>query len=474
VTSGPTQTRGGAPTVPAFGRGAPAHQPLRPRAFPPPTQYARSGDLNLAYQVYGEGPTDALIVPGWIWHVEHVWEDPGVARFFERVGSFARVILFDRRGVGMSDRTAEPPGLAEECADVCAVLEAAGSERAVLFALAGGAPLAVQVAVDRPERVGGLIFYAPIMRNTAAPDYEWTHTQEERSAAFSELADEWGSGAQGQRLAPSRAQDARFLDWFGRLERLSVSPGTMLEFVRASQDQDVRELLPRIAVPTLLMHRRDDSFIDVRHSRFAAEQIPGARYVELEGEDDLMTAGDTEPILEEIEEFITGARRGAAPARALLTVVFTDVVDATRRASQMGDGRWRELLAAHDAAVRRELDRFGGREVKTIGDSFLATFDGPPTRALLCAQSIVESVGEAGLSVRVGLHTGECEIIGDDIGGMAVHLGSRIASLAGPGEVLVSGTTAGAAVGSGLTFESRGPHELKGIPWPWPLFELKG
>jgi len=473
VSSSPPQTGAGPALRPAFGEGAPAHQRLRPHAFPPQTQYARSGDLNLAYQVYGEGETDALIVPGWIWHVEHIWEDPSVARFFERVGSFARVIMFDRRGVGMSDRTAEPPGLAEECADVCAVLNAAGSQRAILFALAGGAPLAVQVAIDRPKQVGGLIFYAPIMRNTAAPDYDWTHTPEERDALFTETAAQWGTGAQGQRLAPSRAQDARFLDWFGRLERLSVSPGSMLQFVRASQDQDVRELLPRIDVPTLVMHRRDDAFIDVRHSRFAAEQIPGAHYVELEGVDDLMTAGDTEPILEEIEEFITGGRRGAGPARALLTVVFTDIVDATKQAAQLGDGRWRELLAAHDASVRRELDRYGGREVKTIGDSFLATFEGPPTRALHCASAIVDSVRESGLEIRVGLHTGECEIIGDDIGGMAVHLASRIANLAGPCEVLASGTTTGSALGSGLSFEARGEHELKGIPFPWPLFALR-
>jgi class 3 adenylate cyclase len=463
----------GPPARPAFGEGAPAHQRLRPQAFPPQTQYARSGDLNLAYQVYGEGQTDVLLVPGWIWHVEHIWEDPSVARFFERVGSFVRLILFDRRGVGMSDRTAEPPGLAEECEDVCAVMQAAGSERAILFSFAGGAPLAVQVAVDRPEQVGGLIFWAPILRNTSAPDYDWTHTSEEREATFNELAAEWGTGTQGQRVAPSRGQDARFVDWFARLERLSVSPGTMLQFVRASQGHDVRDLLPRIDVPTLVMHRRDDTFIDVRHSRFAAEQVPGARYVELEGMDDLMTAGDTEPILEEIEEFITGGRRGAGPARALLTVVFTDVVEATRQAARLGDGRWRELLAAHDAAVRRELDRFGGHEVKTIGDSFLATFEGPPTRALRCACAIVESVREAGLEVRVGLHTGECEVIGEDIGGMAVHLASRIASIAGPGEVLASGTTAGAAIGSGLTFEGRGEHELKGIPFPWPLFALQ-
>ncbi|HEV3228900.1 MAG TPA: alpha/beta fold hydrolase, partial [Solirubrobacteraceae bacterium] len=331
----------------------------------PRTQYAHSGDISIAYQVAGEGPIDILLVPGWLSQVEHMWEEPSVERLFNRFASFARLIMFDRRGCGLSDRLSEPPALEEEVQDVVAVLDAVGSERAAVVGYAAGGPLAVWLATTLPERVVALVLYAAMIRTTAAPDYNWALTPEQREMSMAESAAHWGEGVNVPLVAPSRAGDLRFVEWMGRLERLAVSPGTMVSMVRASATADVRDRLSSIRVPTLVMHRTDDALIDVRHSRYAAAEIPGARYVELEGADNLMTVGDTDAIVDEAEEFLTGGRRGVAPERALLTVMFSDIVDATGRAAALGDGRWRELLADHDAVVRKELRRFGGREVKT-------------------------------------------------------------------------------------------------------------
>lgn len=384
------------------------------------------------------------------------------------------MILFDRRGSGLSDRVAQPPTLEEEVADVEAVLRAAGSERMAVVGYAGGGPLAVLLAARRPERAVGLVLYAAMMRNTAAPDYDFAHTRDEREARFAEMAREWGQASRVEQVAPSRAGDVRFGEWLARLERLSVSPGAIVSLVAASSEHDVRELLPAIRVPTLVLHRRGDRLIDVGHSRVAAEQIPGARYVELEGEDHLITAGDSDAILDEIEDFLIGSRSGSSSRRALLTVMFTDIVAGTRRAAQLGDARWRDLLASHEAVVRRELDRFGGREVKTIGDGFLVTFAGAPSGAVRCAQAICRAVRDLGIEVRIGLHTGECELIGDDVGGMAVHIAARVGALAEAGQVLVSGTVCGVVAGSGLGFADRGSHALRGVPGEWPLFCLEG
>jgi class 3 adenylate cyclase len=436
------------------------------------TQYAHSGEVSIAYQVVGEGPVDLVLVQGWLSQVEQLWEEPSVERFFNRLASFGRLILFDRRGCGLSDRLSEPPALEEEVADVLAVLDAAGSERAAIIGYAAGGPLAVTLATSLPERVVALVLYAAMIRHTAAPGYDWASTSEEREQGMAEAAAHWGEGSNVAQVAPSRANDPRFREWMARLERLAVSPGTMVAMVKAAGEADVRDQLPAIRVPTLVIHRTDDRLIDVRHSRFAAGEIPGAHYVELEGSDHLMTVGDSDAIIAEVEEFLTGGRRGAGPERALLTVMFSDIVDSTGRAASLGDGRWRELLANHDAVVRKELRRFGGNEVKTIGDSFLATFDGPPSHAVRCAREIVEAVREAGLEVRVGLHTGECEIIGADVGGMAVHIAARVIGLAQAGEILVSGTTCGTVTGAGLGFEPRGTHTLKGVPGDWPLFAV--
>jgi class 3 adenylate cyclase/alpha-beta hydrolase superfamily lysophospholipase len=440
----------------------------------PTTRYARSGDASVAYQVVGEGTLDLLFLPGWISQVEQLWEAPAVRRFLERLSQFTRLILFDRRGSGLSDGLLETHSLQQDAQDALAVLDAAGSERAALFTYSLGGLVGAVLAADRPERIGALIMYASVARTTWAPDYDWAPTREERDALTENNVADWGetSSARLALLAPSVADDPAMATWFSRLQRLAASPGEARTILNAAADLDVRETLPRIGVPTLVMHRAQELAWDVRHSRYLAQHIPGARYVELEGADSFPFIGDSDAIVEEIEEFLTGGRSNGHLARALLTVMFTDIVDATARAAELGDANWRDLLARHDEEVRKELSRFGGHEVKTIGDGFLATFDGPPSRALRCALAITGTARELGVEVRVGVHTGECELIGDDVGGMAVHIASRVTGLAGPGEVLVSGTVFGTVVGGPFTFNERGFHELKGVPGRWPLFTL--
>jgi class 3 adenylate cyclase/alpha-beta hydrolase superfamily lysophospholipase len=438
---------------------------------PPVTRYATSGDVSIAYQVHGDGPLDLLFVPGLFSHLEVLWEEPGVARMFDRLGSLGRLILLDRRGNGMSDAVAEPPSIADELADIDAVLDAAGSERAVLTGYTTGGAYVMQYAVARPERVQALCLYATFARTTRSDDLPWADTPQERAARLQVIFDHWGEGSNAHLLAPSLAGDPAFRAWFARLERLSAGPGQMRMLAGHLGGTDVRALLGRIAVPTLVLHRSGDRLIDVRHSRYLAERIPGARYVELDGEDNLPSAGDTEAFVGEIEEFLTGGRSSAADRR-LLTVLFTDIVDGTRRAAELGDRRWRDLLAAHDTAVRRQLARFGGREVKTTGDGFLAVFDGAPSVAVRAAAAIAGELADRGVRARAGLHTGECELIGDDVGGMAVHIAARVCGLAGAGEVLASGTTFGTVVGAGLGFEDAGAHELRGVPGLWPIFRV--
>jgi class 3 adenylate cyclase len=316
--------------------------------------------------------------------------------------------------------------------------------------------------------------YASAARTSWAPDYDWAMTVEEREALAETNIATWGevNAEAMQAWAPSMASDPSLVAWFARMQRLAASPTEARVISRAMTNLDVRHLLPRIRVPTLIMHRPKEKVWDVRHSRYLAENIAGARYVELDGEDSFPFVGDSDAIAEEIEEFLTGGRRGGELERALLTVMFTDIVDATARAAELGDGRWRDLLHRHDDAVRRQLARFDGHEVKTVGDGFLATFDGPPSRALRCALAITSAARELGIEVRVGIHTGECELIGDDVGGMAVHIASRVGALAAPAEVLVSGTVFGTVVGGPFEFTDRGFHELKGVPGRWPLFSL--
>jgi class 3 adenylate cyclase len=440
----------------------------------PITRYTRSGEASIAYQVVGNGNLDLLFMPGWISQVEQLWELPALRRLLERLTIFGRVILFDRRATGLSDSVGGPHTLEQEADDALAVLDAAHSERAALFTYGLGGPVGAKLAAERPQRVGALIMYASIARTVWAHDYEWAMTSEERAEWTERSIASWGEvdGPGLPVLAPSMADDPALATWFARLQRLAASPSEARTLLNAAAELDVRELLPNISVPTLVMHRADDTAWDPRHSRYLAEHIPTARYLELDGGDSLPFVGDSDAIVEEIEEFLTGGRRGGEHARALLTVMFTDIVDSTARAAEVGDGRWRDLLARHDEEVRKELHRFSGREVKTVGDGFLATFDRLPSRALRCALAITESARELGIEVRVGVHTGECELIGEDVGGMAVHIASRVSALAAPGEVLVSGTVFGTVVGGPFNFEDRGFHELKGVPGRWPLFAL--
>jgi pimeloyl-ACP methyl ester carboxylesterase/class 3 adenylate cyclase len=440
----------------------------------PTTRYARSGEGSIAYQVTGEGALDMLFLPGWISQIEQLWELRAMRRFLERLAVFNRLILFDRRGTGLSDRVLDAQTVEQDAQDALAVLDAAGSERAALFTFSQGGLVGAQLAADHPERIGALIMYASVSRTAWAHDYDWALTDEERRALNERGVASWGrlNSPALALLAPSMGDDPALAEWFARIQRLAASPAEARIILQATVSQDVRETLPRIRVPTLVMHRPADQAWDVRHSLYLAERIPGARYVELDGVDSFPFLGDSDAIVEEIEEFLTGGRSGGELARALLTVMFTDIVDATARAARLGDGRWRDLLAHHEQQVREELARFSGREVKTVGDGFLATFDGPPSRALRCALAITAAAREIGIEVRVGMHTGECELIGDDVGGMAVHLASRVSGLAGPSEVLVSGTVFGTVVGGPFTFEDRGYHDLKGVPGRWPLFAL--
>jgi class 3 adenylate cyclase/pimeloyl-ACP methyl ester carboxylesterase len=442
--------------------------------MPPATRYADSQGASIAYQVAGEGDLDLLFLPGWISQIEQLWEAPAARRFLERLSGFARLILFDNRGTGLSERTLTDYTLEQEARDAIAVLDAAGSERAALFTYAVGGLTGAQLAALHPERVGALVMYASAARLSWAPDYDWAMTREQREELTARNTSTWGeldSELLG-RLAPSMDGDPGLIAWFARTQRLSASPREARVIAAAAADFDVRELLPSISVPTLVMHRPEELVWDERHSLYLAEHIPGARYVPLRGADSFPFLGDSDAIIEEVAEFLTGGRTGSAPARELLTVVFTDIVDATALAARLGDTRWRDLLAQHDAIVRAELQRFDGREVKTVGDGFLATFAGPPSQALRFALAIQAAMRELELEIRVGIHTGECELIGEDVGGMAVHIASRLAGLAAPGEVLTSGTVFGTVVGGPFSFENRGFRELKGVPGPWPLWAL--
>jgi class 3 adenylate cyclase len=438
---------------------------------PGPTRYAKSGEYHLAYSVTGEGPLDILYVPTWLSQIEHLWESPRVNRFFERSAHLGRLIMFDRRGSGMSDPIHGAPTLEEQMDDVNAVLDAAGSERAVVLAALEGGPMACLYAATHPDRTQALILYSAWARVVQSEDIPWANPPEERERLMEFLVETWGTGARLQGLAPSEADDPEFLAWYAKLERLAASPRQIAELQKLIGEYDVRDVLSSIRVPTLVMHRRDDSLIDPRHSQYIAERIPGAKLVMLEGSDNLMVAGDSDAILDEIEVFLTGTRQEREPDRVLATVMFTDIVDSTRRASEMGDRRWRELLERHDELVRSKLEYWNGREIKTTGDGFLATFDGP-ARAIKCAKAIAYDVNQLGVAIRAGLHTGECEMRGDDVAGMAVHIGARVGSLAGPGEVLVSSTVKDLVVGSGLDFTDHGEHELKGVPGGWHVYRV--
>jgi class 3 adenylate cyclase len=439
----------------------------------PETQYAKSGDLYIAYQVVGSGPIDVVLAPPFMSHIEQNWEWPPRAHLQRRLASFSRLITFDRRGTGLSDRISVFATFDELMDDIRAVMEAAGSERAALIGMAEGGPMCALFAATHPERTSALVLYGTYAKATRSPDYPWAPTPEHHRRVLDTYDRKWGREPVGVgKLAPSLYSDERFRRFLARAERYAVSPGAAIAWYRTTTEIDIRHVLPTIRIPTLVCHRTGDRMFDISGARYMAEQITDARFVELSGEDvSYATTPAADQLADEIEVFLTGQRGKHEIDRVLATVLFTDIVGSTERVAQVGDRRWRETLEAHNEIVRGQLEAFRGREVKTVGDGFLATFDGP-ARAIRCAETIREEVRALGLEVRAGLHTGECEIADGDVRGIAVHIGARIAAMAGASEILVSNTVKDLVVGSGIEFEDRGSHALKGLPGEWRLYAV--
>jgi class 3 adenylate cyclase len=433
-------------------------------------RYARNGDVSLAYQVIGDGPLDVVLVSGFVSHQEVMWDDPVAARTADRISSFARLILYDKRDQGLSDRFGRPPTLEESMDDLRAVMDAAGSERAALYGISEGGPMCQLFAATFPERVTALVLYGTYARMIQGDGYD-IGMPDEVLARFGEvMGEEWGGPVALRMFAPSVEHDPRFSEYWGRLLRSASSPKSAMALMDLYRQIDTRSVLGSISAPTLVIHRSGDRAAPVAWGRYLSEAIPGARYVELEGVDHLPMV-DSDEILDELEEFLTGTRLDHEPDRVLATVMFTDIVSSTARAAELGDRRWRDLIETHDALVRRQLERHRGRAVKTLGDGFLATFDGP-ARGIRCAQAIRDGVRDLGVEIRAGLHTGELEMVGEDVAGMAVNIGARVGAKAEPGEVLVSSTVTDLVVGSGLEFRERGTHELKGVPGEWRLYAV--
>ena len=434
----------------------------------PTTRYAKSGDVHIAYQVFGEGPVDLVFVPGFVSHIENYWDEPGFARWLRRLGSFSRVVMFDKRGTGLSDQVRELPGMDQRMDDVRAVMDAVGLDRAAVMGISEGGSLASLFAAHHPARCQALVLYGAFARFTS-----WFPTEEALEGLLRYIDSDWGSGASIPMFAPSKADDPVFQRWWGRFERLGANPGAAIALMRMNSRIDITDVLPTIHVPTLVIHRTDDVTVDVDGGRTLAERIPNARYVELPGADHIPWVGDNvERISDEIEEFLTGHKSAPVLDRVLATVLFTDIVASTARADALGDRAWHDLLEAHDKAVRQELQRFRGNEVKVLGDGFLATFDGP-ARAIHCALAIHDALKGVGVDVRIGAHTGEVEFVDDDVRGVAVNIASRVAGLGNADDVLVSRTVKDLVAGSGIAFEDFGTHTLKGIPDQWRLYRVR-
>ena len=439
----------------------------------PEVHYAQSGDASIAYQVFGEGDIDLVLVPGFFSHVEMVWDFPPMARCLRRFGSFARVAMFDRRGSGLSDPVTQVPTLEERMDDARAVMDAAGMDRAAVFGWSEGGSMSILLAAAHPDRVSSLVVYAGVARSTYAPDYEFATPKEDYEEARRELiAPFWGTGATLEMAAPSEAGNEEFRRFFGRMERTSASPKMFAQLVEMFFDLDIREAAKAVRVPTLLLHRRHDLFVNVRHSRWLAENMPNAEYVELDGIDHNMWA-NPDDIVGEMQRFLTGSVATPEPDRVLATVLFTDIVESTQRVVDLGDAAWRAVLERHESGARESVAAASGRVVKWTGDGLMATFDGPG-RAIACAREICRAAEAEGLGVRAGLHTGEIELIGDDVGGIGVHIAARVGALAGDGEILVSRTVKDLVAGSPLTFSDRGTHSLKGLPEEWSLYAVAG
>ena len=437
------------------------------------TKYAKSGNFYVAYQTIGTGPFDLVFMHGWISHIEHMWEEPRMARFLDRLASFARLIVLDKRGTGLSDPVPldRLPTLEERMDDLRAVMDAVGSERAALMGTSEAGALSLLFAATYPARTEALILLNSYARLAYAPDYAPGIPAQQAQQLLQSIEEGWGKGVAFEALVASQANNAPMKSWWARYQRLAASPGAAVTLLRSAFATDARAVLPAIAVPVLVLHRAGDPFAGPEHGRYLAERIRGARYVELSGVDHLFFAEDVDRLLAEIQEFLTGVREAHEPDRVLATVMFVDIVGSTEQATRLGDRNWRDLLNRYHAVARRQLARFRGREIDTAGDGVFATFDGP-ARAIRCGSVIAEAVRVLGIAARVGIHSGECEVIGQKIGGIAVHIGARIADQAGPGEVLVSSTVRDLVVGSGIRFEERGRHSLKGVAGEWSLFAV--
>jgi class 3 adenylate cyclase/pimeloyl-ACP methyl ester carboxylesterase len=440
----------------------------------PPVRYASSGEVDIAYQVLGDGPFDVVWVAGSVTHLDVMWEHPGYRRFCEQLASFSRLILFDKRGMGLSERT-RVGTLEERMDDVRAVMDAVDSERAALVGVSEGGPMSMLFAATYPERTQALLLIGAEVKEELTDDWPWGEsTMEEFVEWVGALPEHWGHALTLDKFFPDDPDPEATRRWFARLQTSSMTPRDAIAFMSMAMDIDVRDVVPSVRVPTLIVHRVDDPVCHVENARFLAANIPDARYVELPGSLHIPWAGSGgDEIVEEIREFLTGVRESHEPDRVLATVLFTDIVGSTARATELGDRRWRELLDAHHSAVRRQLERFRGREIDTAGDGFLASFDGP-ARAIRCAEASIDAVRGIGLDIRAGVHTGECELHGGKLAGIAVHIGARVAGQAGPGEVLVSSTVRDLVAGSGLEFEDRGEASLKGVSGGWRLYRVSG
>ncbi|MEO8344271.1 MAG: adenylate/guanylate cyclase domain-containing protein [Betaproteobacteria bacterium] len=437
----------------------------------PKTQYTRSGDVHIAYQVVGNGPFDLVYVPGWVSHIELAWEEPEMARFLQRLASFSRLIVFDKRGTGLSDRVPNDklPSLEERMDDLRVVMDAVGSRRAALFGYSEGGNLAALFAAMHPERTRALVLAHTFAKRIWSPDYPWAPKPEQREREYEQVEREWGNLMDLEHYAPSKVGDAAFAQRLATYFRRAASPGAAVALLRMNTQIDIRGILPAIRVPTLVMHRSGDQDVNVAEGRYVAERIPGARFVELPGDDHLVWLGDQGPLLDEIQEFLTGVRPAPEYDRVLSTVMFTDIVGSTEVAARLGDSAFRDLLGRHHAIARTEIARFRGREINTAGDGFFATFDGP-ARAVRCAGAMRDAMEPLGISIRAGVHTGEVELDGEGVGGIAVHICARVAAAAANGEVLVSSTVKDLVSGAGLSFSDRGSHTLKGVPGEWRLY----
>jgi pimeloyl-ACP methyl ester carboxylesterase/DNA-binding winged helix-turn-helix (wHTH) protein len=478
VRRGPTEAAQPTRVVMDILPGSPAAP--TPREFapllerPPETMYARSGDVNIAYQVIGDAPLDLVFVMGWVSHLEYFWREPSFARFLLRLASFSRLILFDKRGTGLSDRVPinELPTLEQRMDDVRAVMEAVGSERAALCGISEGGPMCSLFAATYPEKTLALVMIGTYAKRIWEAEYPWAPTAEERGHFFEEIRRHWGGAVGIEERAPTAASDPRFRKWWATYLRMGASPGAALALTQMNAEIDVRQVLASIRVPTLVIHRTEDQCLKVEEGRYVAERIPGAKFVELPGVDHLPFVGDQDAILDEVEEFLTGVSHRLEPDRVLATVLFTRIVGAREHAARLGESRWQELVARLRAQVKKEIEWFRGREIDMLSERPLAIFDGP-ARAIRCACAIREYAARLGVEMRAGLHTGECDMVDDHVGGIAAEIGVQVAERASAGEVLVSSTVKDLVAGSGIRFEDRGTQVLNETAGEWRLFAVE-